>query len=225
MKISIVIPVINESELLPRRLGDLQSIRDSGHEVIVVDGGSEDNSLEVAAPLADKVGQCNRGRARQMNLGAQLASGDVLLFLHIDTCLPPDFEALVEGALVNQDSLWGRFDVRLSGDGALFTIIATAMNIRSHLTGVATGDQAMFVRKQVFQQLGGFAAIALMEDVELSKRLRHLSWPVRLKQKAIASSRRWEQKGVLKTILAMWWLRLLYFFGMNPDKIAIMYYK
>ena len=225
MKISIIIPVLNESALLQKQLEKLRPFRNLGNEVIVVDGGSDDDSREVARPLVDRVCHSSSGRSLQMNYGAGLASGEVLLFLHIDTSLPVDCAAQIAQVFENSNRLWGRFDVRLSSDQGLLRVIPAAMNLRSHLTGVVTGDQAIFVRRQVFEEVKGYAPIPLMEDIELSKRLRRLSWPARIRQKAIASSRRWEQRGVLSTVLSMWWLRLLYFVGVSPKKLVIMYYK
>lgn len=225
MKISIVIPVLNESALIIMQLQKLQSAREKGHEVIVVDGGSLDDSQQLAKTLADNVYQAKPGRSQQMNLGAAQAHNEIILFLHIDTCMPSDFADQIMQVFENPNTLWGRFDVKFTSNRGLFRVIAACMNLRSHLTGVATGDQAIFMRREVFDQLQGYACIPLMEDIELSKRLRSLSWPARIKQRAITSERRWQQNGIARTIVFMWWLRLLYFFGVKPEKIARMYYK
>jgi len=225
LKISLIIPVLNEAGLLRQQLEKLQPFRLQGHEIIVVDGGSHDGSETIATPLVDRVCSSTPGRASQMNHGAGLASGDVLLFLHIDTDLPTGFASHISQVLEKPQSIWGRFDVKLSSAQGWLPVIATAMNLRSRLTGVVTGDQAIFVRRQIFEQVKGYAPIPLMEDIEFSKRLRRLSWPVRIRQKAVASSRRWEQNGVLRTVLAMWWLRLLYFIGVSPGKLVTIYYK
>ena len=201
-----------------RALEALAPLRAKGHEVVVADGGSEDGTLELAAPLADRVILAPRGRARQMNAGAAAASGDALLFLHADTRLPPDAGALVSAAL--RRHAWGRFDVRIEGASALFAVIAFFMNLRSRLTGIATGDQAIFVRRAAFR---GFPEIALMEDVAFSKAMKRRSPPACLRDKAVTSGRRWERHGVLRTILLMWRLRLAYFLGAAPDELARRY--
>ena len=201
-----------------RALEALAPLRAKGHEVVVADGGSEDGTLELAAPLADRVILAPRGRARQMNAGAAAASGDALLFLHADTRLPPDAGALVSAAL--RRHAWGRFDVRIEGAPALLAVIAFFMNLRSRLTGIATGDQAIFVRRAAFR---GFPEIALMEDVAFSKAMKRRSPPACLRDKAVTSGRRWERHGVLRTILLMWRLRLAYFLGAAPDELARRY--
>ncbi len=224
MPVSIIIPVLNEASMLPRCLAALQALRRQGHEIIVVDGGSEDETVEMAMKRADRVVMCERGRARQMNTGARLARGDVFLFLHTDTGLPERAVELIRAALRETEKGWGRFDVRLSGAPFLLRLVETGMNWRSRLTGIATGDQAMFVRRDVFWQVGGFADIPLMEDVELSRRLKARAAPVCLRQRVITSSRRWEEKGILRTIGLMWSLRLVYFLGVSPARLAGIYY-
>lgn len=221
MKISIVLPVVNEENNLPDTLAGLQALRQRGHEVIVVDGGSQDNSLMLAQQAADTVIVSKPGRAIQMNSGAELATGDILLFLHADTILPDDVDALLSA--INNDQLWGRFDVRLSGQQFIFRVIESMMNLRSRLTSVATGDQAMFIHRALFDRVSGFSEIPLMEDIEISKRLRKICKPVCIKQKVITSSRRWQDKGIVRTILLMWKLRLYYFFGMSTERISRMY--
>ena len=199
-------------------LAALAPMRMRGHEVIVVDGGSEDGSRELAAPLADRTIVAPRGRARQMNAGAVAAGGEALVFLHADTRLPANADALVLHAL--QQNLWGRFDVAIEGRSALLPVIAFLMNLRSRLTGIATGDQAIFVRREAFE---GFPEIALMEDVAFSKAMKRRSPPACLRAKARTSGRRWERHGVLRTMLLMWRLRLAYFFGTAPDELARRY--
>lgn len=224
MKISIIIPVLNDAHQLAQQLARLQEVRQSGHEVIVVDGGSSDETTQVQDGLCDIFSVTRPGRARQMNRGAELARGDSLLFLHADTCLPPDFSQLIERALHLPGPVWGRFDIRLSGAGQIFTVIAWMMNLRSHVSGVVTGDQGLFVLRQAFHQVGGYPDIPLMEDVALSKKLRRVAWPVRIRTAAVTSSWRWEQRGIVPTILLMWWLRLLYFCGARPASLARKYY-
>ena len=224
MKLSIIIPVYNEAANIIATLRRLQNYRFQGHEVIVVDGGSRDNSFDCAVGLVDKLLMSRPGRATQMNIGAEQASGEVLVFLHADTELPPLANTLIAEA-INKKQQWGRFNVRLSGQHRFFRIIETMMNWRSCLTGIATGDQVIFVRRNVFQQAGGYPEIKLMEDIELSKKLKAFSKPACIKQRVTTSSRRWEQNGMVKTVLLMWQLRLLHFFGVAPDKLYSRYYQ
>lgn len=224
VKLSIVIPVLNEADTLARQLEALQWLRRRGHEVILVDGGSIDGSQALGSGLADLRLTAPQGRALQMNAGASFASGDVILFLHVDTSLPDGAASLVEKGLAGQRD-WGRFDVRLDGPGWPFRLIEWSMNWRSRLTGVATGDQAIFVRRATFERIGGFAELPLMEDVELSKRLRKQSWPACVRVPVVTSSRRWERHGILRTMLTMWCLRLLYLFGASPGLLNRIYYK
>ena len=223
MKLSIIIPVLNEANVLESNLKKLQWLRQLGHEVIVVDGGSQDHSAILAGPLADQVLSSSSGRALQMNEGAKSAVGDIFLFLHVDTLLPNDGADAVFASIAQQGAGWGRFDVRLSGQHILFRIIERMMNWRSRLTGVATGDQAIFVSKDLFEKTGGFPDIPLMEDVELSHRLKKISKPFCLPQKVVTSSRRWEQGGIFKTIRLMWRLRLAYWLGSDPARLARQY--
>ena len=219
--LSIILPVLNEEASLPDVLARLQYLRQLGHEIIVVDGGSRDNSLMLAQQAADNVIVSQPGRAVQMNSGAELATGDVLLFLHADTTLPEGVERIISE--IEGDTFWGRFDVRLSGKRLIFRIIDSMMNLRSRITSVATGDQAIFVKRSLFEKVGGYPEIALMEDIAISKQLRRVVKPVCVRNKVVTSSRRWEDRGVIKTLLLMWKLRLYYFFGMSPQKISRMY--
>lgn len=224
MRISVIIPVLNEAEAIVTMLPKLQWLRESAHELIVVDGGSNDASVAMAQPLADQVISAQRGRARQMNAGAQASGGDVLLFLHVDTEMAPaGIDALRAALSPNADS-WGRFDVRLSGTQPLLRIIENMMNWRSRLTGIATGDQAIFVSRDLFEHSGGFADIPLMEDIELSRRLKRVAKPLCLPRFVITSSRRWESNGILKTVLLMWRLRLAYWRGIAPADLVRRYY-
>ena len=219
--LSIILPVLNEEASLPDVLARLQYLRQQGHEIIVVDGGSHDNSLMLAQQAADKVIVSQPGRAIQMNSGAELATGDILLFLHADTILPEEVERILSE--IEGDTFWGRFDVRLSGRRFIFRIIEAMMNFRSRITSVATGDQAIFITTGLFEKAGGYPEIALMEDIAISKQLSRVSRPVCVSNRVVTSSRRWEDRGIIKTIFLMWKLRLYFFFGMSPQKISRMY--
>lgn len=210
MSLRIVVPVLNEADALVPRLQALQALRSRGVEVVVVDGGSTDATPTVAAPWADQVRTAPRGRAAQMNAGACDCRAEALLFLHADTQLPPDADRLIERAL--HGCAWGRFDVRIDGTSPMLRVVERMMNLRSRLTGIATGDQAIFVRRRAFEALGGFAPLALMEDVDLCQRLKPVSAPACLSACVVTSGRRWEQRGVWRTILLMWRLRAAYFF-------------
>lgn len=224
MKLSIIIPVFNEADNIATTLTQLQSYRKQGHEVIVVDGGSQDNTIELAQGVVDQLLISKPGRAIQMNIGAGLAEGDVLVFLHVDTLLPDAADTLIIGA-IDQGNQWGRFNVRLSGQHILFRVIETMMNWRSCLTGIATGDQVIFVRRVLFEQTGGYPEIKLMEDIELSKQLKPFGKPACINTRVTTSSRKWEESGIIRTVLLMWRLRLLYFFGTSPDKLFSQYYR
>lgn len=221
-RISVVIPALNEAGEIDLTLAALAQLRAAGGEVIVADGGSTDATREIARSLCDQLVQAPRGRARQMNAGAARARGELLWFLHADS--PPSPAVLDQLAnAADAGAPWGRFDVRLSGPGLLLRATEWLMNRRSHLTGICTGDQGIFVRREVFEKLGGFAEIALMEDIELSRRLRRRAWPQHLHGPLLTSSRRWEQNGVVRTILTMWRLRLAFFLGADPEKLARQY--
>jgi rSAM/selenodomain-associated transferase 2 len=222
-RISIVIPALNEAAGIAQALRPLQPLRARGHEVIVVDGGSADATVEIARPLADRVIASPPGRARQQNAGAEAATGDVLLFLHADTLLPGEADRLVLDGLTRSGRGWGRFDVRLSGRRPALRMVERMMNLRSRATGIATGDQAIFVRAEWFRRAGGFPQIPLMEDVALSTALRRLGPPLCLRQPVLTSSRRWEERGVLRTILLMWRLRAEYALGADPARLAERY--
>ena len=219
MKVSIIVPMLNEAEQIADRLQHLKQTQSGEYEIIVVDGGSSDSSVELARQYVDQVITSPRGRALQMNAGAACSQADTLLFLHADTVLPDNVVDLLDDVAHS----WGWFTVHLSGDDFMFRIIEVMMNLRSRLTSVATGDQAIFVSRSLFNKLGGFPEIALMEDIALSKILRKLSSPICKKQQVVTSSRRWQQHGIFKTILLMWWLRVLYVFGVSPARLAKLY--
>ena len=208
--------------MISRLLESLQPLRKAGHEVIFVDGGSHDTTTKIAKPLVDQLLHSVPGRAGQMNAGAAAANGTILWFLHADTELPAGAsDRVIEG--VNSGAIWGRFDVRLSGQQPLLRMVAFMMNLRSRLTGIATGDQAIFVKRDAFDHIGGFPDISLMEDVVLSKRLKKLGKPLCLSLKLVTSSRRWEARGILRTIVLMWSLRLGFVLGINPKRLARWY--
>jgi rSAM/selenodomain-associated transferase 2 len=222
-RLTIVMPTLNEASRIVAQMQALRGLRARGVELIVADGGSTDRTERLARSGADAVLVSPRGRARQMNHGALEANGDVLLFLHADTTLPADALEAIDAALADPQAMWGRFDITIDGDSPVLKWVAWAMNLRSRATGIATGDQAMFVRRQAFQRVGGFPPQPLMEDIELSKRLRKLSRPVALRQRVTTSGRRWERNGVWRTIVLMWLLRGLYWIGMPAERLARMY--
>lgn len=221
--ISIIIPTYNEEVGIITFLTKLQALRPEC-ELIVVDGGSEDDTVSLVEPLVDDVVRSDKGRGLQMNVGAAMASAPILLFLHADTYLPKDAVEHIHQAM-NKGFQWGRFDIKLSGKSVILSLVAWMMNKRSCWTGIATGDQALFVEKELFEKLGGYADIALMEDIELSSKLRKHHKPYCIKNKVISSARRWLSFGVVKTILLMWWLRLRYFLGTDPTDLEQLYRK
>lgn len=223
ISLSIIIPTLDEAHAIAAMLRALAPLRGRGAEVIVVDGGSTDRTAGLAAPFADLVLTAPRGRARQMNAGAAAARGEVLLFLHADTRLPHAADRLIATALAPPDASWGRFDVTISGRSRWLPLVAALMNLRSRLTGIATGDQALFVRRALFERIGGFPDQPLMEDIELARRLRRVARPVCLTQRVTTSGRRWDARGAVPTILLMWWLRAQYFFGVSPARLAMRY--
>ena len=221
--VTLIVPVLNEAGHIAATLRSLAGWRAHGAEVIVVDGGSTDATREACAGLADQVLSAPRGRARQMMLGAAHARGTVLLFLHADTQLPPGAHAAIGAALASGRHAWGRFDVAISGASPLLPLIARLMNLRSRLTGIATGDQAVFVTRAAFDAVGGFPDQLLMEDVELSRRLRRIGPPACLRLRVLTSGRRWEQFGVWRTVVLMWRLRWRYWRGTPADELARQY--
>lgn len=219
--LSLIVPVLDEGPALEPALQALSSWRGPGAELIVVDGGSSDDSLSVAGRWADLTLSAPRGRAAQMNAGAAAARGQWLMFVHADTRLPP--AAWTALSVLPEGELWGRFDVRIDSPRRSLALVGFMMNLRSRLSGIATGDQAMFVRRAVFDQLGGFPDIVLMEDIALSRRLKALARPVCLRTPVSTSARRWLRHGIWPTIWLMWRLRAAYFFGADPDVLAARY--
>jgi rSAM/selenodomain-associated transferase 2 len=223
-RLAIVMPVLNESARIDRALGSLQSLHKRGARLVVVDGGSSDDTVRRARRWTDLVLAAPGGRAAQMNAGAASVeeSVDVFLFLHADTELPEDADRLVEAARA-RGGHWGRFDVRIEGRSPILDLVACLMNLRSRLTGICTGDQAIFVERALFVQLGGYADQALMEDLEFSRRARKFAWPAAIAARATTSGRRWEKHGVWRTILLMWSLRWRYWCGEDPSTLARRY--
>jgi rSAM/selenodomain-associated transferase 2 len=224
MQLSIIVPALNEARVIVGTLGLLQPLRGPGIEVLLVDGGSADGTPELARPLVDQVLCSARGRALQMNSGAAAARGAVLLFLHADTALPPEGSRLVLEGLAASGRHWGRFDVRLSGTRPLLRVVESAMNLRSRWSGIATGDQALFVTRELFVRIGGFPALPLMEDVALSSRCLQEGRPLCIRHPVVTSSRRWETHGIVRTIWLMWRLRLAYAMGADPVTLARRYH-
>lgn len=223
MKLSIIVPVLNEAKELPVLLERLLSLTRHGCEVIIVDGGSQDGSADIAECAGFTVVRAPRGRARQMNAGAARATGKVLLFLHADTQLPDGTAVLIAQALSGDESQWGRFDVCIAGRPVMLRVVGRMMNLRSRLSGIATGDQAMFVTRVAFDAVGGIPDQPLMEDIELSKRLRKMSRPACIARCVTTSGRRWETHGVWRTILLMWRLRWAYWRGIPASQLAQAY--
>jgi rSAM/selenodomain-associated transferase 2 len=223
VRLSVIVPALDEEAVIGATLERLAPLRAAGHQVVLADGGSGDRTREIAAPLADRVLTGPRGRARQMNAGAAAAHGHILLFLHADTLLPESAAGDITEGLQSTGRRWGRFDVRLTGSLPLLRLVERMMNARSRLTGVATGDQALFVERALFEAVGGFPDIALMEDVALCKRLKREGAPLCLRSRVVTSSRRWEERGVLRTIGLMWGLRAAYAAGVSPERLARLY--
>ncbi len=220
-RLTIVVPVLNEAAIIVAALKALAPLRARGAEAIVVDSGSRDGTPALAAPLADRVITAPPGRGAPLNAGAALGSGDALLFLHADTTLPASADALIAAALERR--AWGRFDLRIAGRHPLLAVIARMINWRSRVTGIATGDQAIFVRRDAFLAVGGFPDLPLMEDVAISQRLKRLCPPACIATPVVTSGRRWENYGVLRTVLLMWRLRLAFYLGAAPEWLASRY--
>ena len=223
MSLSIIIPALNEAGNIPALLDSLQPLRRRGAEIVVVDGGSTDATADLARNRADRVIAAPAGRARQMNAGARAARGEILCFLHADSRLPEGADGLMIDGLARSRRSWGRFDVRIDGRHPLLHVIARMMNWRSRLTGIATGDQGLFITRSLFEAAGRFPEIALMEDIALARRLKRYGPPLCIAHKLTTSGRRWEKHGVWRTMLLMWRLRLAYWLGADPDKLALQY--
>jgi len=223
--LSLIIPTLDEGAIIRTLLESLQPLRASGHQVILVDGGSGDDTLGQARGLVDLALTAPAGRASQMNIGAEAAAGEVLWFVHADSLLPSGAAQTLLDGLARRQRLWGRFDVSLDARGLLFRLTEVLISWRSRLTGIATGDQGLFVRRGAFFEVGGFPPLPLMEDVALSRHLKRLGRPLALRLRIRTSARRWEQRGPLRTILLMWRLRLAFFLGADPTKLAESYVR
>lgn len=222
-RLSIIIPVLNEEGRIQSTLEPLQGLRLKGHEIIVVDGGSQDTTISRCVPLADHVLQSPPGRATQMQAGAAVSSGDILWFLHADSTVPGQAQRHITGALADANADWGRFDISLDDDHPLLRCVAWFMNQRTQLTGIATGDQGIFIRRALFEAIGGFPDVPLMEDIRISRSLKKHGRPCRVRARLGTSSRRWKKHGIARTILTMWSLRLAHFAGVSPQRLARYY--
>lgn len=221
MTVSVVIPTLDEESTLA---ATLRCVRQPGvHEIIVADGGSLDRTRSIATELADVVLSAPRGRAAQMNAGAARARGEILLFLHADTLVPHGFADAVLSACAPPDVVGGRFDVQLAPSTPLLWLTGELINWRSRLSRIATGDQAIFIRREAFSRLGGYAEIPLMEDIELTRRMKRVGRIACLRQRVTTSSRRWQHDGIVRTIVLMWTLRALYFLGVSPQRLQRVY--
>jgi rSAM/selenodomain-associated transferase 2 len=222
-RLSIVIPALNEADNIQALLRDLAYARERGAELIVVDGGSTDATIALATGHTDQILTSARGRALQLNSGAAAAGGDTLLFLHADCRVPTDLDLVLSAALGGKTEAWGRFDVRIESRRRILALVATLMNWRSRWSGIATGDQGIFVTRELFTRIGGFPVQPLMEDIAISRRLKRITAPHCLRCRITTSGRRWERRGVARTILLMWRMRLAYFFGADPGELAPRY--
>lgn len=225
MSLSIIIPAFNEAEGIAATLDSLQPLRKRGVEVIVVDGGSSDDTVALARDRADQVFVSPSGRARQMNAGAAAARSEVLCFLHADSRLPEGADGLIIEGLARSRRSWGRFDVSIAGTHPMLQVIGWMMNRRSRLTGIATGDQGLFLTRSLFEAAGRFPEIALMEDIAFTRQLKRYGPPLCIAHRLTTSGRRWENHGLLRTVLLMWRLRLAYWLGADPDRLARQYVR
>lgn len=223
--ISVIIPTLNEQQNIQALLSLLQPFRGRIAELIVVDGGSTDSSCEVAESLSDHLIQSERGRARQMNAGAEIAGGKFLWFLHADSIPSNQVIEKLQRIADSDEPVWGRFDVKLSGGHVLLKLTEVLMNMRSRWTGIATGDQGIFIHRKLFDEVGGFPDIPLMEDISISGSLKKIKKPVCCSERLVTSSRRWEQNGILRTIFLVWWLRLAFALGRSPQRLYQQYYR
>ena len=222
-KLSIIIPALNEEHVLLKQQQALSMFLQDGHEMILVDGGSEDNTVHLAKQLGFKTIVTKASRGYQLKAGSDISKYETLLFLHADTQVPHAAIQVIQNALSSSDKLWGRFNVSFNNNDLIYRVIAFFMNLRSCLTGIVTGDHAMFITKDAYRKCGGFSDMPIMEDIDICKRLRRISKPICLKNRVITSCRKWESNGIFLTILKMWSFRLMYFFGASPEKLAKLY--
>jgi len=223
IQLSVIIPTLDEAACIGSTLHALAPYRSRGVEIIIADGGSRDGTTALAAAGSDRVVDCQPGRAVQLNAGAAAARGPILLFLHADSRLPDDFDESIRSAVNDRPIAWGRFDVTIVGNRRGLALIAAMMNIRSRTTGIATGDQGIFVTRTLFARLQGFPLQPLMEDIEFSKSAKRHSRPHCLRARIQTSGRRWDRDGIVRTVLLMWRLRLAYFFGADPAALRRRY--
>lgn len=221
-ELSVIVPMFNEEQTIVRTLRALRAGA-PGAELIVVDGGSRDRSREIATGNCDRLIESARGRARQLNAGAAIARGSILAFVHADTVVPVDFAVQIKRALAQPTIGGGRFDVVLDNSALPYRLIGALISIRSRLSRTGTGDQAIFVRREIFRRLGGFPEIAICEDLEFTRRLKRAGKVACLRSRVITSARRWEQAGVLRTSLRMWTIRLLFLAGIRPEHLSRWY--
>jgi len=219
--VAVIVPLLNEIGMLPVMAEQWRRL--AADELLIVDGGSTDGSLEYLQGSGLRWLASGMGRAVQMNAGAAHSRSDIIVFIHADTSINSSRLSEVRQAFLDPETVAGRFDIRLEGKQPLLRVVERLINWRSRLTRISTGDQAMFVRRDVFERIGGFADQPLMEDVELSKRLKREGRIACLRQRVTTSGRRWEKQGAMRTILLMWWLRLLYWLGVSPERLAAMY--
>jgi rSAM/selenodomain-associated transferase 2 len=220
-QLSIIIPVLNEAGCLDQGLTELfaQPWVTDNAEVIICDGGSDDNSLDIASRYPCRVMHSNAGRATQMNTASKSARGNFLLFLHADSCLPEDFHCFIEAG-----AKWGFYRLRLNADAIVYRVIEAAINLRTRTTRVAGGDQGLYFERQFFESLNAYPQIPLMEDIAICKKARRLARPFVVDSAISSSGRRWQDRGIVKTVLLMWSLRLAYWFGVNPRRLHKIYY-
>lgn len=222
-KLSFIIPALNEAYYLTRQRKFLRLLIDSGHEVMIIDGGSKDNSIKIAESLGCRTYTTKPSRGYQLHFGALKSTNNIIVFLHADTCLPSDATGLIIKSLAQTNSKWGYFNIGFTNRNLIFKVIAWFMNKRTRFTGIVTGDHTLFVERNIYLDSGGFSDIPIMEDIDISKRLNYFSSPTCIASNAITSSRKWETHGIISTILKMWLLRILFFFGISPHKISKMY--
>jgi rSAM/selenodomain-associated transferase 2 len=222
LKLSVIVPMLNEAGAIGATLAAIR-VGAPDAEIVVVDGGSADGSVEIARPRCEVVIIGERGRAQQMNAGAARSSGEAMVFVHADTIVPESFARDIETALADPSVVGGRFDIRLDDDHPLCVLIGALISLRSRISRTATGDQAIFVRRTTFDALGGFPDLPICEDLDFARRLKRAGRVACLRTKVITSARRWRRGGILRTSIRMWTIRLLYLAGVSPSRLSRMY--